>query len=157
MKTMCENWETMTKAEKIEELEKMTAGEKMSAVKIIIGEPNVNWFALVNGCKYNVYTYDEDNDDIKLETAVIKATDCFILKPNSKSHKRVVAGELYTMLESFGCNLSDAYLSAVADDGTMHRYAQYKPSLDCFICETCTSGNMLEKQLQAITDYMALL
>ena len=47
MKTMCENWETMTKAEKIEELEKMTAGEKMSAVKIIIGEPNVNWFALV--------------------------------------------------------------------------------------------------------------
>lgn len=84
----------------------------------------------------------------------VKAGDVFIKQENKKSNKVKVAQSRYCTLNAYGVNMSDAKLSDLADGvlGALKVYTQYLPDIDCFTCDTRTSNNMLEKQLQVFAD-----
>lgn len=123
---------------------------KQLAFDTVITKNGILWSALVDGVKYEQLT-----DTLEPATKMLKVNDVFILKSNKNSYKKVLAGDLYTMLECFGANVLECEISALDDDTLtkMTIYNKYIPALDCFTCDTRTSVNQLEKQMQEFFNY----
>lgn len=120
---------------------------KFVAVNTIVNGKNVNINQLVDGVQYEQLA--ENGDTI---FKMLRVNDIYILKANKNSKKLVLNADIVTLLECFGCNLLDAKLEDIKDDTLLKLkvHTQYIPSLSCFTCDTRTSINQLEKQLQEI-------
>lgn len=120
---------------------------KFVAVGKVVNGKNVNLSQLVDGVQYEQLA--ENGDTI---FKMLRVNDIYILKANKNSKKLVLDKNITTLLECFGCNLLDAKLDDIADESLLRLkvHTQYIPSLSCFTCDTRTSVNQLEKQLNEI-------
>lgn len=125
---------------------------KLVASNKLINNNIVDFNQLVDGVQYEQIT--ETGEPI---FRMLKVNDLYILKANKHSKKIVLNGDIVTLLECFGCNLLSAKLDEIGDDTLLKLkvYTKYQPALECFTCETSTSINQLEKQLDSI--FVALL
>ena len=120
------------------------------AIEKVVTSNCVNFDQLIN----KVY-YEQLRSDLTPCFRLLKANNLFILKANKKSNKIKLSDESITLLTVFGANLLDNKLDTL-DESILKikRYARAKAEFDCFTCETCTSKNKLEEQLQVIFDTM---
>lgn len=148
-----ENFEKLEKSAKMHAINSINEQSLNDAIATIYTKDGIKWAKLVEGVTYDTLVIDDSNNiDVAIKT--VKVGDVFILKANSKSSKHVIPGDLYTMLECFGVNLSNAYFNTLDNAiAKMHVYAKYIPTMECFVNETCTSNNQLEKQLNEFITY----
>ena len=124
---------------------------KQLAFDTVVTSSGILWDKIRDGARYEQLT-----DTLEPTFKTLKINDIFILKSNKNSYKKVLAQDLYTMLECFGVNILECELSSIDDDtlAKMNVYTKYIPEFDCFTCDTSTSVNQLEKQLQEFFTYM---
>lgn len=137
----------MTQDEALETVNSMVRASATAKITTVNG---IKWAQLVDGVLYEQLTLDGETT-----SKMLRVSDLFILKANSKSTKTVIKSDLFVMLESFGVNLLDAEIDSL-DDDTLFKlkvYTKHQPAFECFTCDTCTSNNMLEAQLQEFFNY----
>lgn len=149
---------TFSMKEKVENLVK--GGATLDkAVKVVNSELNKVAFdkvvnnGVVDFLQLSDKVYVEQIDE-NLDTyfAELKVNKIVIIKKNSKSTKILLPSKVKTLLTVFGANILDNKLALIGDESLplMKRFVKIDKKFDCFLCDTCTSNNKLEEQLQVI-------
>lgn len=138
---------TITKEDALKQVNELV---KTQAINKIITLKGVNWVQFIDGV-----IYEQINEDGEPIFKNLKVNDLFILKANKNSTKKVLASDLFVLLECFGCNVLDAELNALEDDTLrkMNVYTKHVPAFKCFTEETRTGNNSLEEQFQIFLDF----
>lgn len=135
-------------------IEEVNNGEKMKAFNQFFDGKVYNWALLT----YGIYYANVNDDNTEVVTKKLSVNDCCILKANKKSYKALIPTKILTPVKVFGVNVADAKrLNIGIDDGTITKLAvnaKYNITEECFTCDTCTSINQLEKQMQYICNTM---
>lgn len=114
-------------------------------------------------CKYSelaftekyVYQYvDIENgkaikgiESITIKSRPLSVRDVFILRPSKTSTKFVLENSLKSLLDCTCGNLAKNYMTDRESFCQVKVYAKYDNTLECFVCETSSSINQLEKQV----------
>lgn len=117
----------------------------------VVDKKVVNWLQLVD----KVFV-EQVNDNLDTTFIPLKVSKVVILKKNKNSKKIVLDSKVKTLISVFGANLLDNEIESLKDETLpmLKRYIKLDKKFECFTCETRTSNNKLEEQLQVIFDLL---
>lgn len=120
----------------------------------------IDWNRMIDGIEYPVIIIPDDPDGLPTaKMRVVRSADVFCVKPNAKSTRRAIPGDLFAMISTFGGNISKEFTSDREGVATLRTFCKYTSVPNCFFDDDKTgrkadSIGSLESQFQAILDTM---